>query len=172
MPNLVTRHRTLAAISVLSIVGIGALWLGYSVDSADGVGIAGSIASVAGLIVSAYVALTVRRIRVRYIRQVVFKECLGKLKAHRRNLSSAINNNDGDRVRQQLARVNAVLARIALHVPETLQVEWSDQRFNAVLNSDDLIVAVRANEILYMIDERMETLSLMLTEMEWGDDND
>jgi hypothetical protein len=159
-------------VGALALLAAGAIWISYQAFGNAGLGMTGSIASVCGLVLSAYIALTVGKIRARHLRQVIFKHGHGKLIAHRRNLSTAIKNNDGAHVRQQLARIRAVLVRVALHSEQGERVELFCQTIDSLLASDDQLVALRTHEHLHIIDEQIETLSLQLTEMEWGNDDD
>jgi hypothetical protein len=137
----------------------------------DWLSVIGSVASLVGLALTVYVAVTVRSIRRRYLRQVVFRECRDKLLTHRKNLSRAVKRESPSGIRMELARVQAGLRRVALHDAAASAVDWSVSGLDTLLQADDRIVLSRVNEVLPRIDGYIETLELRLTELDWGKDD-
>jgi uncharacterized membrane protein YccC len=138
---------------------------------AESLGIAGSVASIIGLAVTAYVAWAIRKLRRRYIRQVMLKTCLGKLQAHQKNLSSKTTQKNAVAIRQQLSRTRTVLERVALHTQKGSTIKWDISEIEEVLELSDDEIRSRVGDVTPVLDERIERLELDLTELEWGDDD-
>jgi hypothetical protein len=162
------RISTLVVTVLLSVAGTASLVGGWMWSRHEGVGFVGSVASVVGLVLTAYVALRVDRIRRGYVRQVMLKTCLVRLVERRADLKRAIDRENVPLVRQVLSRISAVLDEVGLHDDGSRDIEWQSEELREVARSNPHLVLARALDALPEVDRRIESLGLVLEEMTWG----
>jgi hypothetical protein len=90
----------------------------------ESLGVVGSIASLVGLVVTLYVAWTVRNLRHLYVRQGMLEACLGKLQAHQKNLSRPSAPKNATAIRESLTQIKIIVERIAVYTPKNATIEW------------------------------------------------
>ena len=79
-------------------------------------GVTGSMASIAGLVVSGFVLIGVRKLRQRFARQGMIERCLAILERSRDKLNTGIQSRDAVAVRASLAQIRAAVARLRVHL--------------------------------------------------------
>ncbi len=137
----------------------------------DWLSIVGNLSSVAGLVVTIYVANAVRKIHHRYVRHAMLRSCLDKLVIHRRSLRSAISKTRPKDVRSAISRINAVfenLARIEIQHGIVTGVEWRVAVFGDLESVDIEFVVSRASDSMHQLDHRVEALELEIEKLNWS----
>lgn len=160
-----------------SIIGCVICWWWLN-SFPNGIGLFGSIASVIGLVLTAYVTHAVRQIRGRYVRKVLLKECLNSLNDYRLKLDSGIRQNDFNSVRENISRAIGILNGLGVHVAgnEKIKLEAKIrvvvQDLESVVSEDNRRILALARTSLSKLQTVTEELKLLLIEHEWGDHND
>ncbi len=140
------------------------------INALEVVNCVGSIASIAALSVTVYVALRVHRIETSYVRQALLPYHARRLKTHVKTLAMAIRNKDDMEARSILALCRANLADVCNILPDKQRRRLADVQRTA----DELIRTASGTSLLAgcerfgaMLKGELESLATYEREFKW-----
>ena len=151
-------------VSALLLVGTFAVHWRWSVD---GLGVVGSYASVVGLILTIYVAVSVRQVRERYVRRI-------HLDNNYRKLAEAIGQFDSDRkteraIRNLAATILPLMDEVRLHLPKGMAVECPTEELKELSDcSDERLVKPKAKELRPKLKTFQTQVNIHREKEDWG----
>ena len=157
------------AFWTLSILAIaGSIWVHYVWKDA-GIGVVGSYASVVGLILTGYVAVSVRQVKQRYVRRILLDSTF-------RTLSDRIAEfEDGTtaaELRNLAASISQLLTEVSLHLPHDETIESPVEDLKSLFETQDGSKVIAGAKVvrpkLAAVVQRIEVLKLK--EDWWRDD--
>lgn len=142
--------------------------IGWYLRGIDGLNVVGTLASIAGLGISIYVAIAVGDIRRSYVSHAILTSSLQRLEVYRGNLSLGIKKKDTRKIHENLSGCKGLLSGLRRHLS-------SDFEIDTVINCVEICVSEavgetdpRLKECEHKLNSLLERLRTHIMELQWG----
>ena len=154
---------TLSILAIAGSIGVHYVW------KEAGIGVVGSYASVVGLILTGYVAVSVRQVKQRYVRRIL-------LDSNFRTLSDKIaefgEESTADGLRILAASISQLLKEVSLHLPHGVSVELPIEDLKSLSEiRDGRAVLPAAKTVRPKLSAVVQAIEILRVKDDWGRDD-
>ena len=165
------KQRTITIVFwTLSILVIaGSIWVHYVWKEA-GIGVVGSYASVVGLILTGYVAVSVRQVKQRYVRRILLDSNFRKLSD--KIAEFGVEEARADELRNLSASICQILREVSLHLPHGVSVELPIEDLKSLSEiRDGRAVLPAAKAVRPKLSAVVQAIEILREKDDWGRDD-
>jgi hypothetical protein len=131
----------------------------------------GSICSIVGLVISAYVAWTIRKIEIAYVRHALIQECASKLSASLKNMNQFMRRSDESRLRQELQKCRVILSEQGVFGNNDTDAANTVAAIEQLLSIQGGRFLAAAAAVVGQISGQLARLELQRTKSQWSRKN-
>lgn len=131
----------------------------------------GSICSIIGLVVTAYVAWTIRKIEIAYVTHALVQECLSKLKASLKNMKQAMGRSDESALRQELQKCRVIISESRVFGENDTETANTVGEIEQLMSFQGSQFLNTAANVVALISGHFVRLELQRTKSQWSRKN-
>ncbi|HWL08707.1 MAG TPA: hypothetical protein VNQ76_09890 [Planctomicrobium sp.] len=153
----------LIVVVLLILLGAAAI----AREMTNELGVLGSLASIAGGILTIQVALAVYALKEQYTARIMLDSCFRRLRVAQNHLNDGLSTKNRNVIIQQLGPIQSLLEEINLHLPPDGRIKWTREDFAVVIKSDNRQTLRLARDLGASISEWITKVELHIEKSNW-----